>query len=503
MSTNSFDAKATLTVGGRDVEIFRLDALQSRFDVARLPYSLKILLENLLRTEGTAPSRPTTSRRSPRWDAQGRAEPRDRVHARARLMQDFTGVPAVVDLAAMRDAMAALGGDPAKIEPLVPGRARDRPLGPGRRVRHAPTPFAINAAARVRAQPRALRVPALGPAGVRDLQGRAAGHRHRPPGEPRVPGAGRVRRRSQRPGLPRHARRHRLAHDDDQRARRARLGRRRHRGRGGDARPADVDADPAGRRLRARRRAARGRDRDRPRAHRHRDAARERRRRQVRRVLRPGLSRLPLADRATIGNMCPEYGSTCAIFPIDAETLRYLAFTGRPAEQVALVEAYAKEQGLWHDEHAEEPTFSEHGRARPRRRSSRRSPGPRRPQDRVPLRRAQRDVPRGARRATSATSRTPRTRPTPRASPRATRRPTATPGAAEPEILTAARPRRRSRRRCSPNGATAGHARRRDADRARPRPRRDRRDHELHEHVEPVGDARRRPAGAQRASRAA
>jgi aconitate hydratase len=72
-----------------------------------------------------------------------------------------------------------------------------------------------------------------------------------------------------------------------------------------------------------------------------------------------GVSALPLADRATIGNMSPEFGSTCAIFPIDAETLRYLAFSGRPKELIDLVEAYAKEQGLWHDEHAEEPTYSD------------------------------------------------------------------------------------------------------------------------------------------------
>jgi aconitate hydratase len=72
-----------------------------------------------------------------------------------------------------------------------------------------------------------------------------------------------------------------------------------------------------------------------------------------------GLANLPLADRATIGNMSPEFGSTCAIFPIDAETLRYLEFTGRPPELIALVEAYAKEQGLWHDEDSEEPTFSD------------------------------------------------------------------------------------------------------------------------------------------------
>src|SRR5438445_2426734 len=72
-----------------------------------------------------------------------------------------------------------------------------------------------------------------------------------------------------------------------------------------------------------------------------------------------GLAKLPLADRATIGNMSPEFGSTCAIFPIDAETIRYLEFSGRPSEQLELVEAYAREQGLWHDEDSEEPTFSD------------------------------------------------------------------------------------------------------------------------------------------------
>ena len=72
-----------------------------------------------------------------------------------------------------------------------------------------------------------------------------------------------------------------------------------------------------------------------------------------------GLGDLPIADRATIGNMSPEFGSTCAIFPIDAETLTYLELSGRSREQIALVEAYAKEQGLWHDEHSEEPTFSD------------------------------------------------------------------------------------------------------------------------------------------------
>src|SRR5881409_809356 len=99
----------------------------------------------------------------------------------------------------------------------------------------------------------------------------------------------------------------------------------------------------------------------------------------------PGVANLPLADRATIGNMSPEFGSTCAIFPIDAETLRYLEFTGRPKEQVQLVEAYCKEQGLWHDEDADEPTYSDTleldlGEVEPS------LAGPKRPQDRVALR---------------------------------------------------------------------------------------------------------------------
>ncbi len=96
-----------------------------------------------------------------------------------------------------------------------------------------------------------------------------------------------------------------------------------------------------------------------------------------------GLAGLPLADRATIGNMSPEFGSTCAIFPIDAETLAYLELSGRPPEQIALVEAYAKEQGLWHDEHSEKPTFSDEieldlgeRRAEPRRAQA--TAGPRR-----------------------------------------------------------------------------------------------------------------------------
>src|SRR5256885_14276862 len=120
MSTNSFDARAKLRVGDAEHEIFRLDALQSKFDVARLPFSLKVLLENLLRTEGNGSVSREDIEALARWEA--KAEPSKEIaFSPARvLMQDFTGVPAVGDLAPMRDAMAALGGDPQKINPPCP-----------------------------------------------------------------------------------------------------------------------------------------------------------------------------------------------------------------------------------------------------------------------------------------------------------------------------------------------------------------------------------------------
>src|ERR1700761_8227226 len=120
MSANSFDARAELALGDRRFEIYRLDALQARFDVARLPFSLKVLLENLLRTEGNGAVTAADIEAVACWDA--KAEPSVEVAftpARV-LMQDFTGVPVVVDLAAMRDAIVTLGGDPAKINPLAP-----------------------------------------------------------------------------------------------------------------------------------------------------------------------------------------------------------------------------------------------------------------------------------------------------------------------------------------------------------------------------------------------
>ena len=120
MSTNSFDAKAELTVGERSYEIFRLDALQAKYDVARLPFSLKILLENLLRNEDGEAIRAPDVEALATWNASEEPSKEIAFTPARVLMQDFTGVPAVVDLAAMRDAIAEMGGDPAKINPLVP-----------------------------------------------------------------------------------------------------------------------------------------------------------------------------------------------------------------------------------------------------------------------------------------------------------------------------------------------------------------------------------------------
>ncbi len=117
---DSFGAKATLEVSGREFEIHRLDALQERFDVARLPYSIKVLLENALRLEDGDSVTAGDVETIARWDAAAESSEEIPFQPARVLMQDFTGVPAIVDLAAMRDAMDDLGGDPERINPLVP-----------------------------------------------------------------------------------------------------------------------------------------------------------------------------------------------------------------------------------------------------------------------------------------------------------------------------------------------------------------------------------------------
>src|SRR3712207_1357763 len=120
LSDNSFDARADLEVGGRSYEFFRLDALQERFDVARLPFSLKVLLENLLRCEDGTTVTAADVEALAGWDSNAPPSIEIAFTPSRVLMQDFTGVPAIVDLAAMRDAMEQLGGDPRLINPLVP-----------------------------------------------------------------------------------------------------------------------------------------------------------------------------------------------------------------------------------------------------------------------------------------------------------------------------------------------------------------------------------------------
>jgi aconitate hydratase len=380
---NSFDARATLKVGEREHTIFRLDSLQSKYDVARLPFSLKVLLENLLRTEGNGSVEAGDVEKLARWNA--KAEPSEEIaFTPARVvMQDFTGVPAIVDLAAMRDAMADLNGDPAKINPLVPAElvidhsvqvdvfgTRDAFM------RNAEREFERN-------QERY--------AFLRWGQGGFDNFSVVPPDTGIV----------HQVNLEYLAR---VVFVDDATGQAypdTLVGTDSHTtminglgvlgwGVGGIEAEAAMLGQPMsmlipqvlGFKLSG----------ELPEGATATDLVLT-----VTQMLREkgvvgkfvefygaGVSRLPLADRATIGNMSPEFGSTCAIFPIDRETLRYLAFSGRPKELIDLVEAYTKEQGLWHDEDAEEPTYSDTieldlSDVEPS------LAGPKRPQDRVAL----------------------------------------------------------------------------------------------------------------------
>ncbi|MBA2644721.1 MAG: aconitate hydratase, partial [Solirubrobacterales bacterium] len=389
MSANSFDARADLQVGGRSFEIFRIDALQARFDVARLPFSLKVLLENLLRNEDGVGVRRADIEALASWDA--KAEPSGEIAftpARV-LMQDFTGVPAVVDLAAMREAMSALGGDPATINPLVPA---DLVIDHSVQV----DAFAHHDAFRINARHEFDRNRERY-AFLRWGQTAFDGFRVVPPDtgivhQINLEYLARVVFTSDE-GVntdgPLRAYPDTLVGTDSHTTMINGLGVLGW-GVGGIEAEAAMLGQPmpmlipqvVGFKLSgALREGATATDLVLT----------------VTQMLRrhgvvgkfveffgPGVPNLALADRATIGNMSPEFGSTCAVFPIDAETLRYLEFSGRPAERIALVEAYAREQGLWHDEQTEDPTFSEVieldlGDVVPS------LAGPRRPQDRVSL----------------------------------------------------------------------------------------------------------------------
>src|SRR3712207_704566 len=385
---NSFDARADLKVGDRSYEIFRLDALQSKYDIARLPYSLKILLENLLRTEGNGSVDAKDIEKLATWDA--KAEPAKEIAftpARV-LMQDFTGVPAIVDLAAMRDAMAdELGGDSNAINPLVPA---ELVIDHSVQVDFFGTrdAFERNVEREFERNQERYQFLRWGQDAFDDFSvvPPDTGIVH----QVNIEYLARVVFPNDKLGQ---------AYPDTL------VGTDSHTtmvnglgvlgwGVGGIEAEAAMLGQPMsmlipqvlGFKLSG----------ELPTGATATDLVLT-----VTEMLRErgvvgkfvefyghGLSTLPLADRATIGNMSPEFGSTCAIFPVDAETLRYLEFTGRPKEKIALVEAYAKEQGLWHDEHAEDPTFSDLieldlGDVVPS------IAGPRRPQDRVPLSEAQ------------------------------------------------------------------------------------------------------------------
>src|ERR687895_511414 len=382
---DSFDARSTLEVGGSEYEIFRLDALQARYDVARLPYTLRILLENVIRHEGTGAVTREDVEAVARWAATDEPTREISFTPGRVLLQDFTGVPAIVDLAAMRDAMRDLGGDPARINPLLPA---ELVIDHSVQVDEYAHRLAIRRNAELEFERNRERYAFL-----RWGQGAFDNFKVVPPNtgivhQVNLEYLGRVVESRDVDG--------RLQAFPD-----TLVGTDSHTtminglgvlgwGVGG------IEAEAAmlgeaismlvpqvvGFRLTGRlREGATATDLVLT----------------VTQILRQtgvvgkfveyfghGLAGLPLADRATIGNMSPEYGATCGFFPVDEVTLQYLRFTGRPEERVALVEAYMKEQGLFHTSHSPEPVFSDTltldlGTVEPS------IAGPRRPQDRIPL----------------------------------------------------------------------------------------------------------------------
>jgi aconitate hydratase len=393
MSENSFGARDTLDVGGRTYEIFRLDALQQRYDVARLPFSLKILLENLLRTEGNGAVTAADVQALASWDAAAQPSTEIAFTPARVLMQDFTGVPAVVDLAAMRDAIAQMGGDAAQINPLVPAElvidhsvqvdafgTRDAfRVNAEREFERNQERYAFLRWGQTAFEHFAVVPPDTGIVHQVNLEYLA-----------RV-----VFSRERSGSQPPQAYPDTLVGTDSHTTMVNGLGVLGW-GVGGIEAEAAMLGQPmsmliprvVGFELHGRL----------PEGATATDLVLT-----VTQMLRErgvvgsfveffgaGLAGLPLADRATIGNMSPEFGSTCAIFPIDAETLRYLEFSGRPPERIELVEAYARAQGLWHDESSERTTYSDTlrldlGDVQPS------IAGPKRPQDRVALSEAQDD----------------------------------------------------------------------------------------------------------------
>ncbi len=385
MTGNSFGSRADLVVGGKRYQIHRLDAVPGAGD---LPYSLKILLENLLRTEDGLNVTGDHITALADWDPA--AEPGTEIQfspARV-IMQDLTGVPAVVDLAAMREAMQALGGDAGKINPLVPAElVIDHSVVAD--VFGRPDAFDRNVALEFQRNRERFAFLRWGQEALRQFK-------------VVPPGTGIVHQVNieylARVVMTAATGEHLAAYPDTC------VGTDSHTtmqnglgvlgwGVGGIEAEAAMLGQPVsmlipkvvGFRLTGAL----------PSGATATDLVLT-----ITELLRKhgvvgkfvefhgdGVAAVPVANRATIGNMSPEFGSTCAIFPIDAETLAYLRLTGRPAEQVTLVEAYAKEQGLWHEPGAHARYSQELeldlGTVVPS------LAGPKRPQDRVALTDAQ------------------------------------------------------------------------------------------------------------------
>jgi aconitate hydratase len=403
---NSFQARGELRVGDQRLEIYRLPALADHgHDVARLPYSIRILLENLLRREDGHVVTAADVEALAGWADHGRGtEPREITFMPARvLLQDFTGVPTVVDLAAMRDAMADLGGDPTRVNPRQPVELV---------IDHSVQvdSFAVRRALELN-QDRDYERNAERYGFLKWGREAFANFKVVPPNtgichQVNLEYLGRVVSRSDE--VEDHGARGGAGGDDASALPQAYpdtvVGTDSHTpminglgvlgwGVGGIEAEAAMLGQPIsmlvpeviGFRL----------DGQLTEGTTATDLVLT-----VCEMLRkkgvvgkfvefhgPGLASLTLADRATIGNMTPEYGATCAIFPVDAVTLDYLRFTGRSAEQVALVEAYMKEQGLFHTASSPEPVYTDTleldlGSVEPS------IAGPRRPQDRLPLREA-------------------------------------------------------------------------------------------------------------------
>ena len=383
--TDPLGARSTLTVDGRSYRIARLDALErSGHSLSRLPYSLKILLENLLRRVDGKVVTAEDVEAVARWNPA--AEPdREIAFAPARvLLQDFTGVPAVVDLAAMRDAMAALGGDPARINPLQPAElVIDHSVQVDEYGRKAA--LLLNAEKEFERNRERYLFLRWGQRAFRNFRvvPPATGIVH----QVNLEFLARVVMATE--GAEPEAYPDTLIGTDSHTTMINGLGVLGW-GVGGIEAEAAMLGQPVsmlvpqvvGFRLSGSlKEGATATDLVLT----------------VTEMLRkkgvvgkfvefygPGLHTLPVADRATIANMAPEYGATCGIFPVDEETLRYLRFTGRAEAHVRLIEAYAKEQGLFHRDDSPEAEYTDRltldlADVVPS------MAGPRRPQDRVAL----------------------------------------------------------------------------------------------------------------------